>query len=448
MKSFIVFAVFLFASGVVSGSEISTDGVAALLEAFDVNNNSGIDVTEMDLYLQSIRGLEEEHCLNASAIFQAAGIADGDEADSPALIQTVVVMANPCLQASFCGTEMEVELGDAHYECVVEEDHDHDRILSGDDHEEEHIELEALFGSKDVHFECEPEEEEEEEIPDSYSAEIWGTTLGAVFLVAGVSWLCSVLLFVLLRKGFVTLVYIQDLTSLAAGIMLFAALVHVLPEAVEFYGGYDWKLGLCFVTGISAGMLVDTFLPHGTLDLPKDSEGKIDFEIPTKSKPLTGTAINILVSDAVGCNFSDGLLIALAFGACGDNSLGWVVAVSVMAHEIPAELAEYMMLIKQGQTPLRALLLNMASSLTAFFGAILILSLGFIESEPQGLLLAFAAGVLLFLALGELVPSAFAHAGKRYALRLFLLAIGLTIGGLLELAPHEHCEIGHAGHDH
>jgi len=102
--------------------------------------------------------------------------------------------------------------------------------------------------------------------------------------------------------------------------------------------------------------------------------------------------------------------------------------------------------VRAGQTPLMALVYNVLSSLSAFLGAIIVLSIGVIEPKIQGLLLSVTSGVLTFIALGELLPAVSHTAEGRKLLRLGLLLLGFVIGGLLLLIPHEHCEIGHSDH--
>ena len=67
-------------------------------------------------------------------------------------------------------------------------------------------------------------------------------------------------------------------------------------------------------------------------------------------------------------NFIDGVLIAAAF--LTDFHLGVVTALAIMAHEIPQEVGNFAVLLHAGFSRRRALIWNIASSLTAVLGGI------------------------------------------------------------------------------
>ena len=165
--------------------------------------------------------------------------------------------------------------------------------------------------------------------------------------------------------------------------------------------------------------------------------------------PLNGVVWSVLLGDGLH-NFVDGVLIGFAFRYCGEST-GWTVAAGALFHELGAELAEFYMLLEQGGlTWLQALVINFISSLTIFMGA-LITSYVEISNYALGLILAFSAGVLLFLAIVPIWHSL----TDRHITPLFLVvaflsfALGCTVIGLI-LLYHQHCDAGgsHAGHNH
>jgi len=68
-------------------------------------------------------------------------------------------------------------------------------------------------------------------------------------------------------------------------------------------------------------------------------------------------------------NFVDGIIIAAAFLA--DVHLGIVTALAIIAHEIPQEVGDFMILLHSGYTKAQALLLNLVSSLATLLGGVL-----------------------------------------------------------------------------
>ena len=92
-----------------------------------------------------------------------------------------------------------------------------------------------------------------------------------------------------------------------------------------------------------------------------------DCDVHASSGPL------LLIGDAVH-NFVDGVVIAGAF--LDSTPLGLTVAISTIAHEVPQEIGEFMVYLRSGYTPRRALVLNAVTSLTSVVGAVLGIVLG------------------------------------------------------------------------
>src|SRR3954466_688108 len=76
----------------------------------------------------------------------------------------------------------------------------------------------------------------------------------------------------------------------------------------------------------------------------------------------------IMVGDSFH-NFVAGILISAAF--LESTQLGIVTAAAVIAHEIPQEIGDFVILLHSGFSKARALALNLLSSLAMFVGALL-----------------------------------------------------------------------------
>ena len=289
----------------------------------------------------------------------------------------------------------------------------------------------------------------------AYSAEVWTTALGATLLVCVISLVGVLLLLCGFRKGsdFIE-EYEGEIMALVFGVLLAVVLIHLLPEASELYGPFDWEFGVIVLASILAAFLVKLKFGHDhvgnsprTQTEEADEKGKGANDEPTQySDAAKSRAWNILWGD-VFHNLSDGVLIATAFGACAsDTTLGWIVTGSIVLHEIPQELADFTILYRYFDSEWFALGANLLSSLSALLGAILVLSLGYINGKDQAVLLAVNIGVLLFICLGEIAPSLTetTDTTRRFT-RAGIAVIGFVIIGLLELAPHTHCEVTESG---
>jgi len=104
-----------------------------------------------------------------------------------------------------------------------------------------------------------------------------------------------------------------------------------------------------------------------------------------------------LIADAIH-NFLDGVAIVSAFKI--DTTLGIIVFLSVVFHELPQELGDFSILLYSGFKKKKALLLNFLISLTTFFGALFAL---FIPINKE-LIIPIIAGSFLYLASSDLVP--------------------------------------------
>ena len=109
----------------------------------------------------------------------------------------------------------------------------------------------------------------------------------------------------------------------------------------------------------------------------------------------------ILIGDTFH-NFVDGVLIAAAFMA--DVKLGVVTAIAIIAHEVPQEVGDFLILLHSGYTKRYAFILNLVSSAAMVLGGVL--AFYALQSMQQwiGTLLALAAASMIYVAVADLIP--------------------------------------------
>ncbi len=176
------------------------------------------------------------------------------------------------------------------------------------------------------------------------------------------------------------------LVSLSAGTMLGAAFLHQLPESIELLGDH-LPFNIALVSFIIF-FLLERFLHwrhcHDENHLTKHTIGTMN-----------------LIGDGLH-NFLDGLLIAASF-ATGE-SLGVVAVLAIALHEIPQELGDYGVLLHSGYTRTKALIANVAVSLTAVIGGVLGYYLSISSEVVASYLIPAAAGGFIYIAAADLVP--------------------------------------------
>ena len=131
----------------------------------------------------------------------------------------------------------------------------------------------------------------------------------------------------------------------------------------------------------------------------------------------------ILLGDAMH-NFTDGILIAAAFLA--NPELGIVTALAIVAHEIPQEIGDFIVLLNAGFSRLRAYVFNLLCSLMSVAGGLL----GYFTLDnASGLIpyvLVFASSGFIYIAVGDLMP----QMQRRTTPREFLPQVALVALGV------------------
>jgi zinc and cadmium transporter len=215
---------------------------------------------------------------------------------------------------------------------------------------------------------------------------------------------------------------VHHLVSLSTGVLLATALLHILPEAFRA-GPPPETLFATLLAGLLAFFLLEK------AELYRHShhhEGDAHHHHDGFDRQQAGRGgIGVIVGDSIH-NFCDGLIIAAAFLA--DTRLGVVTALAVIAHEIPQEVGDYIVLLNAGFSRRRALLVNALCGLAAVAGGIV----GYFVVGPwQSLfpyLLVLASSSFVYVAVADLIPQ-LQHrlSPKATGLQLLWLAVGIGI---------------------
>jgi len=210
------------------------------------------------------------------------------------------------------------------------------------------------------------------------------------------------------------------LVSFAAGSLLAAAFLDLLPEAAA-HGSNAFVFALL---GVVSFFILERFLYWHHHHAKHEKKGKVH-----------SLAYLVLVGDGLH-NFIDGTIIAASFIA--DVRVGIAATIAIVLHEIPQELGDAGILIYSGMTRLKAAFFNLLSALTAVIGALLAYVFASRIEGLTGFLLGFAAGGFIYIAAGDLLPELRKEVDVRKSavqLPLFLLgiiviwAVKATLGG-------------------
>ena len=213
--------------------------------------------------------------------------------------------------------------------------------------------------------------------------------------------------------------WINKFVAFAVGALLGAVFLEVLPHALE--GGNHATV----LTVVLAGIVLFFVLEKVVIWRHSHHHGHGDDDVlPTHDYGRSGWMI--LIGDTFH-NFCDGVVIAAAFLA--DFRLGVVTSIAIVAHEVPQEVGDFLVLLHSGFTRRQALAFNMLSSLGSVLGGLIgYWALASIQQwVPYAL--ALAASSMLYVAVADLIPGLQRRA-KLVDTALQLLLLGLGIGGI------------------
>ena len=210
------------------------------------------------------------------------------------------------------------------------------------------------------------------------------------------------------------------LISYAIGALLGAAFLEILPHALEH--GEPHRIAGTILFGIMVFFVLEKLVlwRHCHHDHCEAHEA----HAPAHDHGRSG--LLILVGDTFH-NFVDGILIAAAF--VDSTQLGIVVALAIIAHEIPQEVGDYLILLHSGYSKLRALVFNLLSSLATLIGAMLAYYALSDLNDWIPSLLALAFSSMIYVAVADLIPSLHKRTELKATVQQVLL-IGLGIASI------------------
>ena len=213
---------------------------------------------------------------------------------------------------------------------------------------------------------------------------------------------------------------LPHLVSFATGALLSAALLGLLPHAIESAGvSKTHEIGLTLLGGLLLFFVLEKMVlwrhchadvcevhvnpePHVHAHAQIHGLGHNHHHNHNHERGRDqASAMLILIGDGFH-NVLDGVLIAAAFMT--DVHLGVVTAIAVCAHEIPQEVGDLAILLNGGMSRMKALTLNLLASITSVLGGV---AAYFAMAQVQEVLpyaIAIAASSFLYIAVADLIP--------------------------------------------
>ncbi len=204
--------------------------------------------------------------------------------------------------------------------------------------------------------------------------------------------------------------FLSFILEFAAGLMVAIVCFELIPEAMEVSNM------LTVIMGIIIGVFIMIFCDN--LVNYKYSKKNV-----FKMNSLIKTGIIVGIGLAIH-NFPEGLAIGSGFSA--STKLGLTLAVAIALHDVPEGISMAVPMKNGGMKTYKVILYTFLSGLTTGVGAFFGILIGTISEQLISICLGFAAGAMLYIAAGELIP----ESHKIYKGRIAYLGniLGFLIG--------------------
>ncbi|MCP4691738.1 MAG: zinc transporter ZupT [Desulfobacterales bacterium] len=229
--------------------------------------------------------------------------------------------------------------------------------------------------------------------------------------------------------------FLSAALGFSAGVMIYVSFVEIFVKAKTSLAGImgETKAAWAATAGFFAGMLligvIDKYVP--SFENPHEAHDiKEMYEIPEDAvKDPKLLRMGLFTALAIGIhNFPEGLATFMA--ALADPSLGVSIAIAIAIHNIPEGIAVSVPVYYATGDRKKAFRLSFLSGLAEPVGALIgfLLLMSFFNEMMFGVIFAMVAGIMVFISLDELLPTA--HKYGEYHLVIYGVAGGMLVMAL------------------
>lgn len=206
----------------------------------------------------------------------------------------------------------------------------------------------------------------------------------------------------------------------SAGVMVYISFAELLHAAVGRIGFVNANLG--FFIGIAFIAILDILVPH---EYKQERVGSSGFSPVAQDKTGQGSDVQpvgslsveqksnlrragILIALGIAIhNFPEGLAV-FSGAVTGDRTFGILIAVAIALHNIPEGISVSVPISEATGNRRRAFLYSFLAGLAEPVGAIIGYAILFAFLTPSLIysLLAFSAGIMVYISLDEILPTA------------------------------------------
>ena len=219
------------------------------------------------------------------------------------------------------------------------------------------------------------------------------------------------------------------LLGFASGVMIAASIWSLMQPAINSYDKTDWRSyvfpAIGFLVGVGFMLLLDYLVPH--MHINKEEEGLKKNKYSKTFKMLLAVTLH---------NIPEGLAVGVVIASMMTNQVNeqavLALAIGMAIQNFPEGAIVSMPLKEEGESKGKAFLYGFISGAVEPIAALIALAVTYFVSVILPFVLAFAAGVMIYVVVEELIPEA--NEGKHSNLATIGLAVGFVLMMVLDIA--------------
>jgi len=223
------------------------------------------------------------------------------------------------------------------------------------------------------------------------------------------------------------MIYLSFSLGFSAGVMIYVSFVELFPNAIEAVG--EIMGVIAFFIGIIFIGIIDMIIPEAKN--PHHYKAPSDMGKIRKDKVLMRTGL--FTALAIGIhNFPEGLA---TFGATLNNvHVGFMIALAIAIHNIPEGISVSVPIFYATGDKKKAFIYSFLSGIAEPIGAVIgfLILLPFLSEGLLASLMAFVAGIMVYISVVELLPIAHRYGHSHtvivgIVLGMFIMALSLVM---------------------
>ena len=222
----------------------------------------------------------------------------------------------------------------------------------------------------------------------------------------------------------------------SAGVMIYVSMMEILSKSFDvLYHEYGksggWFALISFFGGIALTGIIDIIVPSA--ENPHEIKRVETMPLPATNREQQLMRLGLLSALAIGIhNFPEGMATFVA--ALHDTKVGIPIAIAIALHNIPEGIAVAVPIFHATKSRRKAFVYSFISGLAEPVGALIgfLILLPYMSDTIFGIIFGCIAGIMVFISVDELLPSAIKYGEHHYSILgfisgMFIMSVSLIL---------------------